>query len=270
MKDSFITPFTLEIPREYKKYKTQGNKQQIQKEIPGIKEASVTAETKNKASYKELQNSQKEFNVASMMARTLRQSLSSSMAEICEAYIFGKLTAKFRKLAKMEEGETGTRPLFLSKYGHLLNGFDFNANAPFKDIFSAKYFVKQGSKRGQIILHFPSSIPKKALKSPKKATNFKIITRLIALSDYRFDHHIQGYMPLSKELHGKFGTFESAMFPFLKIPMEPTTGMISVNNGMVPVETGLFLVMALCFYKYENGKFEHLNKSSSMQILQVL
>ncbi|MEM6736668.1 MAG: hypothetical protein AAF620_11425 [Bacteroidota bacterium] len=266
MKDNSITPFTLEIPRGYKKY----NAQEIQKEIIGKKAGPVTAKTKGRAAYKELSNNQKEFNVASMMAKTLRQSLSPGMSEICEAYISGKLTAKFRKLAKMEEGETGTRPLFLSKHGHLLNGFDFNANAPFEDIFGAKYFVKPGSQRGQVILHFPAFIPKKTFKSPKEATNFKIIARLIALSDYRFDHRVQGYMPLNKGLHGKYGTFEIAMLPLLKIPMEPTTGMVSINNGIVSKETGLFLIMALCFYKYEDGKFEHLNKSSSMKILQVL
>ncbi len=256
----------LEIPKGYRKYKIKG----IDKEIIAKKGGPTAKQIKTKASYKELRKNQKEFGVASMMAKTLRQSLSSGMSEICETYVSGKLTAQFRNLAKLEAGETGTRPLFLSKHGHLLNGFDFNTNAPYEEIFGAKYFVKPGSQRGQVILHFPAFIPQKTFKNPKSATNFKITARLIALSDYQFDHQSQSYEPLNKDLHGKYGTYESAMLPLLKIPTEPMTGMVSIDNRIIPDGTGLFLIMALSFYNYSDGKFEHLSKASSMQIQRVL
>lgn len=266
MKDTQTTPIQLEIPKGYRKYKIKG----IEKEIIAKKGGPTAAQIKTNASYKELRNNQKEFGVASMMAKTLRQSLSSGMSEICETYVSGRLTAQFRNLAKMEEGQTGTRPLFLSKHGHLLSGFEFNSQAPYEKIFGAKYFVKSGSQRGQVILHFPAFIPEKTFQSPKKATNFKITARLIALSDYQFDQKMQGYKPLNKDLHGKFGTYESTMLPLLKIPTEPMTGMISIDNRIIPEGTGLFLVMAVSFYRYENGKFEHLSKASGMQIQKVL
>lgn len=269
MKESVVTtstPLALEVPKGYRKYKIKG----VNKEIIAKKGGPTAAQIKSKASYKELRKNQKEFGIASMMAKTLRQSLSSGMSEICETYVSGKLTAQFRNLAKMEEGETGTRPLFLSKHGHLLNGFDFNSNAPYEEIFGAKYFVKPGSQRGQVILHFPSFIPEKTFRAPEEATNFKITTRLIALSDYQFDHTSESYEPLNKDLHGKFGTYESAMLPLLKIQTEPMTGMVSVDDRIIPDGTGLFLIMALSFYKYSGGKFEHLCKASGMQIQRVL
>jgi len=121
-----------------------------------------------------------------------------------------------------------------------------------------------------VILHFPAFIPEKTFKSPKGATNFKITARLIALSDYQFDQKAGGYKPVNKDLHGKFGTYESAMLPLLKIPTEPMTGMISINNRIIPEGTGLFLVMAVSFYRMDNRKFEHLSKESGMQIQKVL
>ncbi|MEM6643144.1 MAG: hypothetical protein AAF616_09210 [Bacteroidota bacterium] len=256
----------MQIPKGFRKYKIKG----IEKEIVARKGGPTASQVKTKPSYKELRKNQKEFGVASMMAKTLRQSLSTGMSEICETYVSGKLTAKFRNLAKLEDGETGTRPLFLSKHGHLLNGFDFNSNAPYEEIFGAKYFVKAGSQRGQVILHFPAFVPEKTFRSPKEATNFKILARLIALSDYQFDHHSQGYEPINKDLHGKYGTYESAMLPLLKIATEPMTGMVSIDNRIIPDGTGLFLIMALSFYSYHDGKFEHLSKASSMQIQRVL
>lgn len=266
IKDTPITLTDIEIPKGYRRYSLKG----VNHPIIAKKGGPTAKQIKTKASYKELRNNQKEFGVASMMAKTLRQSLSSGMSEICETYVSGRLTAQFRNLAKLEEGKTGTRPLFLSKHGHLLNGFEFNSSAPYEKIFGAKYFVKPGSQRGQVILHFPAFIPEKTFLSPKESTNFKITARLIALSDYQFDQKEQGYKPVNKELHGKFGTYESSMLPLMKIPTEPMTGMVSIDNRIIPEGTGLFLVMAVSFYKYESRKFEHLNKESGMQIQRVL
>ena len=266
MKEIHTDSNKLQAPKGYRKYKIKG----IEKEIIAKKGGPTTAQIKSKESYKELRNNQKEFGVASMMSKTLRQSLSRGMSEICETYVSGKLTARFRNLAKMEEGSTGTRSLFLSKHGYLLNGFDFNSQAPYEEIFGAKYYVKPGSKRGHVILHFPAFIPDKTFKYPKGATNFKITARLIALSDYHFDHSAQSYLPINKDLHGKYGTYESIMLTLIKIPTEPMTGMISIENQIIPEGIGLFLVMAISFYRYENRKFVHLHKASSMQIHKVL
>lgn len=266
MKDPNENTFDLKVPKGYRKYKIKG----VDKEIIAKKGGPSAQQIKSQASYKELRKNQKEFGVASMMAKTLRKSLSRGMSEICETYVSGKLTAKFRNLAKMEEGEIGTRPLFLSKHGHLLSGFEFNPESPYDKIVGAKYYVKAGSKRGQVILHFPSFVPENTFKSPKGATNFKITARLIALSDYQYDPTIQGYLPVNKDLHGKYGTFESNMLPILKIPTEPMTGMISIENRIIPEGTGLFLVMAVSFYIHKKGAFEHLRKESGMQIQKVL
>ncbi|MEM9339048.1 MAG: hypothetical protein AAGA66_09995 [Bacteroidota bacterium] len=266
MKDNTDSLKKLEVPKGYRKYSLKG----VNHPIIAKKGGPTANEIKTKASYKELRNNQKEFGVASQMAKTLRQSLSSGMSEICETYVSGKLTAKFRNLAKLEEGKTGTRPLFLSKHGHLLSGFEFNSSAPYEKVFGAKYFIKPGSQRGQVILHFPAFIPSKTFQHPKDATNFKITARLIALSDYQYDQVSEGYIPVNKELHGKFGTYESSMLPLLKIPTEPMTGMISIDDRIIPEGTGLFLVMAVSFYKYDNGGFDHLKKGSGMQIQKVL
>lgn len=266
MKENVDPLKNLKVPKGYRKYSLKG----VNHPIIAKKGGPTASEVKTKASYKELRNNQKEFGVASQMAKTLRQSLSTGMSEICETYVSGKLTAQFRNLAKLEEGQTGTRPLFLSKHGHLLNGFEFNSSAPYEKIFGAKYFIKPGSQRGQVILHFPAFVPSKTFKYPKEATNFKITARLIALSDYQYDNISEGYKPLNKDLHGKYGTYESSMLPLLKIPTEPMTGMISIDDRIIPEGTGLFLVMAISFYNYDGGKFIHLKKGSGMQIQKVL
>ena len=256
---------TQDIPKGYRVYRIKG----VDQPIVARKGGPSADQVKNKATYKELRNNQKEFGVASMMAKVLRNSLSEGLTEICETYVSGRLTAQFRNIAKYEDGPTGTRPMYVTKHGHSLSGFEFNTTAPYEDIFGAKYFLKSGSKRGQVILHFPQFIPEDTFKAPHGATNFKINARLVALSDYQFDHEEESYRAMNQEFHGKYGSYQSQMLPILKIPTEPMTAHVSVDQDEVPENTALFLLMAISFYRYENGKFVHLNKNSGMTIKQV-
>ncbi|MEM9327255.1 MAG: hypothetical protein AAGA85_16420, partial [Bacteroidota bacterium] len=207
------------VPKGYRAYKIKG----IDHTIVARKGGPSAQQIKTDAAYSELRENQKEFGIASMMAKALRNSLSPGMSEICETYVSGRLTAQFRNLAKHEDGQTGQRPLIPSKHGHLLNGFEFNTTAPYKEIFGAKYYVKAGSRRGQVILHFPAFVPDKTFRKPSEATNFKIFSRLVAISDYQFDADAGAYTPMDQMSHGNYGSYESSMLPMLKIPVEPMT-----------------------------------------------
>lgn len=257
---------SIDTPKGYRTYKIKG----LDQTIVARKGGPSSEQIKNDKSYTELRNNQKEFGIASMMAKALRSSLSPGMSAICETYVSGRLTAQFRNLAKQEEGLTGRRPLYPSKHGHLLSGFDFNTTAPYEEVFGAKYFIKPGSRRGQVILHFPAFIPDKTFRKPEEATNFKINARLVAISDYHFSADENKYVPLDKVCHGMYGSYESSMLPLLKIPMEPMTAQVSMEDlKNITDNTGLFLVMAISFYRYESGKFQHLSKGSGMSIMRV-
>lgn len=256
----------FEVPDGYRKYLLRG----VSRPIMARKGGPTANEIKTKASYEGLRNHQKEFGVASRVAKTLRQSLSRRMSEICETYVSGRLTAQFRNLTKRGLGKPGMRPLFLSQHGHLLNGFEFNTSAPYREIFEAKHFVQPGSRHGQVILHFPAFVPTKTFKYPKEASYFKLFARLIALSDYQY-HQVSGeYQPVNKELHGKYGGYESHMLPLLKTHTDSMTHMVSIGGRAIPEGVGLFLVLAVSFYKYEEGTFTHLYRESGMQIRKAI
>ena len=211
----------------------------------------------------------KEFSVASAISKTIKESLTPDMSNICESYLSTKLTAKFRGLAKYADGRSGFRSFYLSKFGKKLKGFDFNTAAPYRKVFKAKYHVKSGSRKGQVILHFPSFIPANETKAPKEATNFKISARLVAVSDFSFDKSQNIYHQLNKEYHGKYASYEGAMLPILKIPLDPTTTQLSVDQKEIPEDISVFLLMSISFYTYSQGKFNLLDKESSLYLEQV-
>ena len=238
--------------------------------IVARKGGPTAEDVKDKESYQELRNNQREFGLASMLAKTLRDAIPSSVSRISEKYSSGKLTAQFRNLAQLEEGVTGQRPLSLSKNGGKIAGFEFNAEKPFTSNFKVKHFSKQGSHRGHLILHFPAFIPVNELNVPEEATNFKINAQLTVISDYYYDDELEGYVGHNKDYNGLSGYYETPMLPVLKIPTQSITTQLSVNNGRpVPERTGLLLILSLRFFKYQEFQFHQLDQDSSMQIVQV-
>lgn len=212
----------------------------------------------------------KEASVASALSKTLRESLTPEMSNLCESYLSTKLTGKLRSLAKHSDGKSGMRSFELTKYGKNLNGFNFNSEAPFKKTFLAKYHVQPGSRRGQVILHFPSFIPSKDLRAPNEATNFKICGRLVALSDYNYDASDRSFHPVRNEFNGRYASFDSGMLPLLKMPVDPITTQLSIDQKELPEGTSMFLLLSVSFYQYENGRFKHISKDSALHVESVL
>ncbi|MDA0196524.1 MAG: hypothetical protein O2887_11245 [Bacteroidetes bacterium] len=191
------------------------------------------------------------------------------MANICESYVARRLKSKFRSIAKNGKKEHGHHPILLSKFGKSLNGFEFNSKKPYHDIFKGKYFIREGSNRGHLILHFPAFVPNQTLNTPKEATHFKLYNELVALSDYKYDEEM-GYTLMSKKIHGKKSEFYSSMLPVIKIPTQPITSQLSVNNGMgVSDNSALLLIMGVHFYQYQSGRYKPLPKESSLEIVKV-
>lgn len=254
-----------DLPKGYRAYNIAG----VDQLIIARKGGPSAEDVKNKPTYEKLRKNQKEFGVASMVAKVLRNTFADEMSEICETYVSGRLTAQFRNLTKLETGETGKRPFIFSKHGHLLSGFEFNTTAPYEEIFGAKYYIHAGSRRGQVILHFPAFIPEKTFKKPEGATNFKIFARLVAIADHQYSQEMECYIPSNDQVHGKFGAYQSPMLPILKISTEPMTGQVSVDVKEMGDGVALFLIMAVSFYRYENGRFHQLSRDSAMTIKQV-
>lgn len=255
----------IDNPKDWRVYRISG----VEKTIIARKGGPTAKDIKSKESYQELRNNQQEFGIASMMAKTMRMTMSGDLNEVCETYSSGKLTARFRGLTKNVEGPTGRRPLIPSKFGHEVEGFEFNPSFPFGTTFFPKYFVHPGQGRGHIILHFPGFIPEKSIAFPEKATHFKLTAKLVSISDYYYEDEDSAYRACNSDHHGLTDSFESNMFPALKIPIQPITAQLSIvpPKGL-PERVGVFLLMGVKFYKYENSRYTFVKNGSSCKVLK--
>ena len=248
-------------------YKIRG----IDKTIVARKGGPTPEEVKNGENYEDLRMNQQEFAAASNLAKTLRHSLPQKMAEICEPYVSGKLTAQFRNLAQLSQGDKGKRPILLSENGKNLEGFDFNSNAPFKQTFPTNVMVMSGSNYGQLILHIPSFTPREDLNAPADATHYQLFSHLLLLSDYTYKQELKEYNPCAPEVHARKSTRENPIHPIINYPEESTTQQLSVYDGeQLPADTRLILILGVKFYRYDKLKYLDLASHSSMQIIKVI
>ncbi len=249
-----------EIPQEYKKFSVKDAVSDVLK--VSLKENSLTTK-------RESHSTALEREIALEISKTLLSTFSSEMIELCESYHCTKLTTQLKGLSKLTDGKVGTRPIFLSKYGKNLNGFEFNNKATYNKTFKANYHIKQGSRRDQVIIHFPAFVPDKSFNRSAEATNFKINARFVALSDFRYDPREEKYCAMNGELHGKFSSYNSGMLPILKMPLDPKTSQLCLDQKSIPENVALLLIMSVSFYTYDQGRFVHLSNDGCMQIKQV-
>ncbi len=242
----------------------------VEKTIVARKGGPSAEQIKTSPAYKELRGNQSEFGAASALAKAIRVTLPTQMQDIGESYVSGKLTAAFKQLAHEEEGAPGTRPILLSKYGRMMEGFDFNSKYPFADVFQPKIHARGSSDRGKMLLHFSSYVPEESIMFPQGATHFRLFAHAVILSDYENEEGTDVHKALHESWQGKFHTYESMMQPICKVALEPMTAQLSVlEYESTPYNTGIFLIVAVRFYQQKSHDFVEMEKGNSMQILKV-
>ena len=248
-------------------YKIRG----LDKTIVARKGGPSAEQIKLSPQYEKVRKFQQEFGAASVLSRMVRKSLPEKLVSKCESYVSGKLTARFRLLAEKADGETGKRPISMSKNGYLLQGFEFNSKCPLDTVFRTKFLAKTGSIRGQLILHTHSYTPTESLYPPEGAEFHKIFAHLIMLSDYIYNEEAQEYVPFHPDFHGQYTTLESDLLPIINISRDPNTTKLSLYDGeVVPTETGLLLIKGIVFYKKEGSKIVEMDKGNALKITNVL
>lgn len=219
---------------------------------------------KNKDSVPEELYQKNEISVASQMVQAIKQELDSEMKSIIEPYVTKRLTSLIKN--EFPQGKI----LSICSNAPTLLGFELGSVKGIFNKFSSKCFIRKGAHKGDVIFDLPAFVPFNELAPPSEATNFKISTKLIALSDFQLDEMSNQYFPLSSEIHGLSGKYETSMLPLIKIQTQPITARLYIDKMKnMDDNAGSVLLTAIKYYKYGNGKFEHLSKSGNMSITKI-
>lgn len=149
-------------------------------------------------------------------------------------------------------------------------GFNLGANKETCNHFRTKYFIRKGDHKGNVLFHIPAFVPLNEFNAPKEATNFKITTKLMSISNFQLDKKINQYYPLALESHGLAGGYETPMLPLIKIQTQPIFARLHISGvKSIQDNTKTILFIAIKYYKYRNSKFKHLINDGCLGITEV-
>lgn len=196
-----------------------------------------------------------EFGHAGKAGKTLRTSLRSLLKEVADYRMTRRLTQQMMRVIQLDKtSERGQRNV-IDGETELLQGFDFNENASFKQCFFAPYEVQLERDNGTAQVEIESFVPTDKIVYPEGATHFKIVSAATAV-DFEADYFISivkdsGLLDLKAE----------------NIP--PITLNNQLPNGLTHP---LFYVLGVNFYQEVNDKMYPLNNGSynALNIVKVI
>jgi hypothetical protein len=202
--------------------------------------------------------------VANSIVKKIKDSLDSEMQAMLEPYVTTRLSTAVRKQFDSQDN------LSLNTDTSELVGFELGAIKKICNRFRSKCFIRKCSQKGEVIFDLPGFVPYYELNAPEEATNFKISSKLIAVSNFRYDNNLEAYSPLSEDIHGLNDGYESPMMPLIKIETQPITAKLYIDKMKTNSDKGnTVMIIAIKYYKYWEGKFQYLEKNGCMSISQI-
>ena len=149
------------------------------------KQAVSGARMKQHDAYSSLRRNASKMGSASSCAGLLRVSLANLLAWSHDSGMVNRLNAEMRKVVKKdtmpnEDRRQVVRPENLP---HLL-GFNFNEKVSLRAAFNVAYKTNINRGTGEVTINISSFKPSRAIKGPKYATHFKIVSNAVELDIY--------------------------------------------------------------------------------------
>jgi hypothetical protein len=134
----------------------------------------------------------------------------------------------------------------------LLQGFNFNPNAPLSSTVYAPYTAVIDRAAGTLNIAIPSFVPEQGVQAPAGSTHFKVVAMAAAINFEQEDY--------------ESNLQESAMLPW----NAAATAALNLNCTLTPGSAHpLFLVMGIQFYQFVNGTYYSL-KDGGFNALQLV
>ncbi len=116
-----------------------------------------------------------EFAVAARAGRTLRGALTYILNNGADNRIIGRIVSKMMQLIKLDTTNARGKRGIPDSQTVLLEGFEFNTNSHFANIFTAPYTPSIDRTTGAVAVNILSFIPVSAVAAPSGATHLQVL-----------------------------------------------------------------------------------------------
>jgi hypothetical protein len=193
-----------------------------------------------------------EFGRAGRGSKILRDAVRVIMQNAKDRRVVSRLTTEMLKVLQVDATNIrGERNVSGGDLG-MLQGFEFNVNAPLGTTFYAPFTATVNRLAGTAIVNLPAFLPSNLVAAPSGATHFKIVSA-------------------AAEVDFAEGTFVSDTKESEVLPWDPTlTPVINLSNAVVSNGTNpVFLLLGIQFYQEVNS-VQYALKNGAFNSLQIV
>lgn len=234
-------------------------------ELNGKLVARSVPVTKKKGKAKVLSNAKRsgrlEFSAASMVSKEIRAGLAA-LQHIMGSYVTGKLTAELLKVCRAAEGEAGTRPLLVSQYGRLLEGFEMNDKSKVSSLISGHYTVDKRKGSNTIALRSEGT----RAKAIPGASHYRIIFAAVCASDMEYSKKEKKY----RQTPASTKTVNRIVYSDL-IPISDKGIDLELCMSIVPPKgKSLVICAGIEYYRSTNKSQELMISKGGLRMVRII
>jgi len=196
-----------------------------------------------------------EFGRAGVANRVLRESFANMLKNGSDGSLTQRLTRDFMTIVQNDPVRAFGERLVLDQNLPFLEGFDFNADAPFITNMSAQFTATIDRATGHCTLAIPSFLPQATITEPSSATHYKIVIGSAEI-DFPNEALVSGNQQAS------------AMLPIDNNPTAALNLQVNVTpNSTLP----LFMVVGIQYFFLVNNMPNAVNKgkSNALKLVKV-
>ena len=155
----------------------------------------------NDASFQRTRENNIEFGGSATAAKSIRVALSTALQDKTDVHMTARLVKILKDVLNKSTGTRGQRSIQLSANRAMLEGFDFDVNTSFANVFIAPYTIAPNAARNQCVITVPNFIPSSFVKAPTGATHFRLVSAIGVESDFNFNTVTAHYEPTDVTLN---------------------------------------------------------------------
>ncbi|MCB0476078.1 MAG: hypothetical protein KDC69_10395 [Flavobacteriaceae bacterium] len=223
------------------------------------------------AAFKRTRENMTEFGASAMVGKALRMGFANIINSMAGNYIVGRITGLMKRINSVGPGIRGQRKFEILNNKNLLEGFEFNKQAPLDSIFYATNAPPSlDANRSVATWVVPDFNTSNYINPPEGASHFKLVLAVTVLSDYAYVSRIRGYEPVSPDENETNGIAFSGEIPIGGMVGSDTTLTVDLGFAAVlPLTVGVVTAVGIIFYQEINAQFYELASDNALKIALV-
>ena len=218
--------------------------------------------------FKRTRENMSEFGGSAKVGKSLRMGFVSVYKSMAGVGTVGRLTGVMKRINSVGTGRRGQRVFDILPNKVLLEGFEFNKNAPLDAMFFAPNDAPSlDANRSIATWTIPDFNTDDYILPPVGASHFRLVLATTVLSNFSYNEDLKSYEPVEaaeNETNGISFTTEIALGGMVGADIN-----LSVDLGFsvaLPATVGVVSAIGIIFYQEINSQFYELASDNAMRI----